>query len=128
MERRRLVLLLTLGLLVGPVVADLALSGPRRLFAWFAADAFYYLQVARNWADLGRISFDGEHPTNGFHPLWQGVEAALWWVGDAVGLGDTALLAVAAFAVLMRFHDKLTVLYVVLGCGIVGAALQLTVL
>jgi chromate transporter len=40
----------------------------------------------------------------------------------------TALLAVAAFAVLMRLHDKLTVPYVVLGCGIVGAALQLTVL
>ena len=40
----------------------------------------------------------------------------------------TALLAVAAFAVLMRYHDKLTVLYVVLGCGLVGAALQLTVL
>jgi chromate transporter len=40
----------------------------------------------------------------------------------------TALLALAAFAVLMRYHDKLTVLYVVLGCGIVGAALQLTVL
>ena len=40
----------------------------------------------------------------------------------------TALLAIAAFAVLMRYHDKLTVLYVVLGCGIVGAVLQLTVL
>ena len=40
----------------------------------------------------------------------------------------TALLAIAAFAVLMRYHDKLTVLYVVLGCGALGAALQLTVL
>jgi chromate transporter len=40
----------------------------------------------------------------------------------------TALLAIAAFAVLMRYHDKLTVLYVVLGCGVVGAALELTVL
>jgi len=40
----------------------------------------------------------------------------------------TALLAIAAFAVLMRYHDKLTVLFVVLGCGAVGAALQLTIL
>jgi chromate transporter len=39
----------------------------------------------------------------------------------------TALLAVAAFAVLTRFHGKLTVLYVVLGCGAIGALLQLTV-
>jgi chromate transporter len=40
----------------------------------------------------------------------------------------TALLAVAAFAALNRFHGKLTVLWVVLGCGVVGAVLQLTVL
>jgi chromate transport protein ChrA len=39
----------------------------------------------------------------------------------------TALLALAAFAALMRFHAKLTVLYVVLGCGLVGVALQFTV-
>ena len=40
----------------------------------------------------------------------------------------TALLAVGAFLVLNRFHGKLTVLYVVVGCGLVGALLQLTVL
>jgi chromate transporter len=40
----------------------------------------------------------------------------------------TALLALGAFAALMRFHGKLTVLWVVLGCGVIGAALQLTVL
>jgi chromate transporter len=39
----------------------------------------------------------------------------------------TALLAVGAFAALSRWHGKLTVLYVVLGCGLIGAALQLTV-
>ena len=40
----------------------------------------------------------------------------------------TALLALGAFLVLNRFHGKLTVLYVVLGCGLVGAILQLTVI
>ena len=39
----------------------------------------------------------------------------------------TAILAISAFTILMRFHGKLTVLYVVLGCGAVGALLQLTV-
>jgi chromate transporter len=39
----------------------------------------------------------------------------------------TAILAIAAFAALNRWHGKLTVLYVVLGCGLIGAALQLTV-
>ena len=39
-----------------------------------------------------------------------------------------ALLAAGAFAVLYRFQAKLTVLFVVLGCGLIGAALQLTLL
>ena len=39
----------------------------------------------------------------------------------------TAILAIAAFVILTRFHAKLTVLYVVLGCGAIGALLQLTV-
>jgi chromate transporter len=40
----------------------------------------------------------------------------------------TAVLAIGAFLVLNRYHGKLTVLYVVLGCGAIGAALQATVL
>jgi chromate transporter len=40
----------------------------------------------------------------------------------------SALLAIAAFAALLRFHAKLTVLWVVLGCGLIGVALQLTIL
>jgi chromate transporter len=39
----------------------------------------------------------------------------------------TAMLAVGAFAALQRWHGKLTVLYVVLGCGLIGTLLQLTV-
>ena len=39
----------------------------------------------------------------------------------------TAILAIGGFVVLNRWHGKLTVLYVVLGCGLIGAALQLTV-
>jgi chromate transporter len=39
----------------------------------------------------------------------------------------TAALAVGAFAALSHWHSKLTVLYVVLGCGAIGVLLQLTV-
>ena len=39
----------------------------------------------------------------------------------------TGILAVAAFAALNRWHGKLTVLAVVLGCGAAGAVLQVTV-
>jgi len=38
----------------------------------------------------------------------------------------TAILALLAFLALNRWHGKLTVLYVVLGCGIAGAGLQLS--
>jgi chromate transporter len=40
----------------------------------------------------------------------------------------TAVLALAAFLILSRYHGKLVVLYVVLGSGALGAALQATVL
>jgi chromate transporter len=39
----------------------------------------------------------------------------------------TAILAIAAFLILTRFHGKLTVLYVVLGSGAIGLLLQATV-
>lgn len=39
----------------------------------------------------------------------------------------TAALALGAFLALNRWHGKLTVLYVVLSCGAIGAGLQLTV-
>jgi chromate transporter len=48
-------------------------------------------------------------------------------VDTSVVDGWTAALALLAFAALNRWHGKLTVLYVVLGCGLAGAALQLTV-
>jgi chromate transporter len=38
----------------------------------------------------------------------------------------TAILAVGAFLVLNSWHGKLTVLYVILGCGVIGAVLQLS--
>ncbi len=51
---------------------------------------------------------------------------------DVFGAGvvdvPTALLAVGAFLALNRYHGKLTVLYVVGGCGAIGAALQATIL
>ncbi|HWC49200.1 MAG TPA: chromate efflux transporter [Solirubrobacterales bacterium] len=40
----------------------------------------------------------------------------------------TAALALGAFLALNKWHSKLTVLYVVLSCGAIGAALQLTIL
>jgi len=38
----------------------------------------------------------------------------------------TAILAIGAFAVLMRWHSRASILYVVLGCGAIGGLLQAT--
>ncbi|MXY23768.1 MAG: hypothetical protein F4Y45_04495 [Acidobacteria bacterium] len=35
-----------------------------------ADDTFLYLQIVRNIADRGMVSFDGIHTTTGFQPLW----------------------------------------------------------
>jgi hypothetical protein len=41
-------------------------------------DAFYYLQIAREWTGGAPPSLDGETPTNGFHPLWLWLCALAW--------------------------------------------------
>jgi chromate transporter len=70
------------------------------------------------------------------HPFLIGVAAAVIGLIAAVTVEIvktsvvdvyTALLAIGAFAALNRWHSKLTVLYVVLGCGAIGALLQATV-
>jgi hypothetical protein len=40
-------------------------------------DAYYYFQVARNVADLGRVTFDGVHVTSGVQMLWTMLLSAL---------------------------------------------------
>jgi chromate transporter len=70
------------------------------------------------------------------HPFLIGVAAAVIGLIAAVTVEIvktsvvdvyTAILAVGAFLILNRFHSKLTVLFVVLGCGAIGALLQATV-
>jgi hypothetical protein len=40
-------------------------------------DSYYYLEPAWNFSRTGMVSFDGEHPTYGFQPLWMIVLAML---------------------------------------------------
>jgi chromate transporter len=70
------------------------------------------------------------------HPFLLGVAAAVVGLIAAVTIQIvktsvvdvyTALIAIAAFGILVRFHGKLTVLYVVVGGGAIGALLQVTV-
>jgi hypothetical protein len=59
----------------------------------FADDAFYYLRIAARFGEARWPTFDGEHVTSGFHPLWLGV-----LVGLAKVVRDPMLLGRAAIA------------------------------
>ena len=88
----RIVLGATVAVLALPVLVDLLASGRKRVHAYLAADAFYYLQVARNVVSNGRLSFDGNHATNGFHPLWQAVMVAEQAGASVLGIDHTPML------------------------------------
>jgi hypothetical protein len=45
-------------------------SGERKLIDFFDDDAYYYFRIARNVVNEGKLTFDGQSITNGFHPLW----------------------------------------------------------
>lgn len=49
-------------------------------------DAFYYFKTAVNLTNGLGPTFDGEHITNGYHPLWMGISAAIFYFfpGDKI--------------------------------------------
>jgi hypothetical protein len=54
-----------------PPVSALVEDGLLGAFRYLSADSFYYLAVADHSTGAPFFTFDGVHPTNGFHPLWQ---------------------------------------------------------
>jgi hypothetical protein len=54
-----------------PVAYVVARGGRDAIFNLYAADAYYYLAIAKNTPFGTLATFDGVSPTNGFHPLWQ---------------------------------------------------------
>ena len=88
-RRDRVFVVLVAVLVMLPPSVDLSRgSTQRRLFSICAADAFYYLTVARNIAETGRPTLDGVHLTNGYHPLWQLLTGGLAAVTRILGAGD----------------------------------------
>lgn len=75
-----------------PIILDLAIAGWSRIFSYFAADAFYYLTVSRNFAHTGSFTFDRFFPTNGFHPLWQWIESVVFLIGLSLQIKESFIL------------------------------------
>jgi hypothetical protein len=91
----------TAALAAGPICVELLFGGKGKKFVFVASDVFYYLTVARNVVTVGRVSFDGERLTNGFHPLWQAMcvvavgVTRLFRMDDGVPVMLTLLLGAA---------------------------------
>ena len=55
--------------------------GPAAALTSFAGDAFYYLGIAQRSQHFHGFTFDRLYQTNGFHPLWEWLVAALAHTG-----------------------------------------------
>lgn len=67
------IIFLTVFFCIYPPLRNYKQNDIKAAFDYFAADAFYYLNVADKYQKTGFSSYDGNHPTNGFHPLWQNI-------------------------------------------------------
>lgn len=54
---------------------------------FLADDAYFYLEIARNFSSLGFPTFDGINATNGFHPLNMFFLSSVFYL---LGLGDVS--------------------------------------
>ncbi len=81
-----------------PVLVDLALDPRYAPFRYSAGDAFYYHVVARNLVLQGAATFDQVHSTNGFHPFWQLLLAALYGATKLFGLDERTYVTLAIVA------------------------------
>ena len=66
-----LLIAVVLGFAAWPPLMALTQEGIQGAFKYFASDSFYYLTIAKQSTSVEFFSFDGVHPTNAFHPLWE---------------------------------------------------------
>jgi len=100
----------------------------------FQDDAFYYLVPARHFVEQGRFTFDGVHPTNGFHPLWMAAAVALTAIAGPAALPEHHVFALnlleklvqgAALAACIAFFLRTRRDAAAAGTGYLGIAILL---
>lgn len=106
-ERATVLVLVTASVLL---TGHFLLSGFERVLGTFEDDSFYYLTIARRIAAGQGSTFDGIHPTNGYHPLWCAVLVPLMSV---VRDPEAAVRAVALVCVWLRFASSVLLLRLV---------------
>jgi len=77
-------------------------------------DAFYYFQIARHIVEGAGSTFDGLHPTNGYHPLWMAVLLPIFSVFSIGGVHDVApLYAALGVSIVLNAVTALAVLAII---------------
>jgi len=105
--------LIVIAVVYAPMLSVWLQSGIEGAFGYFAADAFYYLSVADHSVGKSFYTFDGQFPTNGFHPLWQ------YYLCISFELFK---IQAAESQVLFTFFSS--ILFVAIGTGLFGLALN----
>lgn len=78
---------MSVGLLLGTLCALLAWAEPGQIAFLFPDDAFFYLKTAQHVADGQGSTFDGINPSNGYHPLYMLLLAAVARLSELRGVG-----------------------------------------
>jgi hypothetical protein len=107
--RVRLLIAVAVAAVAGIQLLHFLTTSPAELteHGYFLDDAFFYSVPASNFRDHGFFTLDGVMSTNGFQPLWMGVQVALQYVfpdTDAVRLlGASSWFSYVLFAFLSTF-------------------------
>jgi len=111
-ENLALLVVLAVGLALR--LGFLLVAGEHSLVTVVTDDAYYYFKTARNIAAGLGPTFDGMHPTDGFHPLWMGLLvplAALVSGAEAfvrTALASSVVLGAATAVLVWRLTRRLT--------------------
>jgi hypothetical protein len=80
---------------------DIYLDSNPKFITVIPDDAFYYLQLAKNFSLYGKWTFDGETTTTGFHPLWAYLLTVFFSGGSSLFEFRTIFLIIGIFSSLL---------------------------
>ncbi len=132
--QNRFVTVATLLLFAGPIWVKIMARGITHAHDFLAGDVYYYLVIARNVNSLGFFTYDQEHLSNSFHPLWQLfcivlIRICMWfsvtlqWVPVLLVASSTFFIALAILLLAKSFalaHQRIPVPFILLPFGVYG--------
>ena len=120
----RLAPLIATGLFVIITLSRLAIQYSHFGALYLDDDAYYYTVIARNIAQSGLSTFDGQTLTNGYHPLWLGLlvlQNLVTGPSNEVTIGIELCLATAALWLFLGSFRTSSVLFQIIFAAVYAA-------